>query len=135
MEEVAEQSLEQAREHTRIATERKIQAELDLQEAREAEFRRSRQGVARARYGAFSNLRRCVPAVRVAESSSHAVVSSSSQTEPLALPPISSLVPPVVHREFSEPPASPTFSIFTGEPVATSTPVCAVDGAGDGVGL
>src|SRR5277367_1037251 len=121
-----------ARERTRISTEQKIRAELDLQEAREAEFHRSAVGVARVRYGAFRNLRRSFTVGWVSDTPPRVLSSSASQTEPLVLPPISSLVPPAVHRVSVEPPTSPTVSIFTGGPVATSTPVCAVDGAGEG---
>src|SRR5277367_436946 len=53
----AEQTLEVAREYTRVATERKLQAERELEEAREAEFRQSRAGLIRTREGVFCNIR------------------------------------------------------------------------------
>ena len=120
MEQSTELALERARERIRLAAEERIRAELALQEVREVEFRQSAQGIARTRFGAFYNLRRCAPASQVVGTSERVLVSSASQTEPVVLPPVSSLL----HRVFTDPPASPTLRIFTGEPVATSTPTC-----------
>src|SRR5277367_2900827 len=99
MQQNAEQTLEVAREYTRMATERKLLAERELEEAREAEFRQSHAGQIRTREGVVSNIRRCLghlTTTRIAEAPPQEL------TEP-ALPPISSLLP----RVFSEPPASP----------------------------
>src|SRR5277367_2711190 len=56
MQQNAEQSLEYAKEYTRVTTERKLQAERELEEAREEEYRQSRAGVIRTREGVFSNI-------------------------------------------------------------------------------
>src|SRR5277367_1193087 len=103
----AEQTLEYAREYTRMATERKLQAERELEEAREAEYRQSRAGLIRTREGVFSNLRSSLrqmsmTAVHVAAlpPQEGEVQTVAIQTDPV-LSPISTLLPMV----FTEPPA------------------------------
>src|SRR5277367_5907265 len=113
----AEQTLTVAREYARVTTERKLQAERELEEAREAEFRQSRAGQIRTREGVVSNLRRslqhlAMPSAHIAEAPPQEAVAA------IPLPPVSTLLP----RVFSAPPASPD-SITPGEPVATSTPL------------
>src|SRR5277367_6863388 len=113
----AEQTLTVAREYARLSTERKLQAERELEEAREAEFRQSRAGLIRTREGVVSNIRRslqqlAMPSAHIAEAPPQEAVAA------IPLPPVSSLLP----RVFAEPPASPD-STTPGEPVATSTPL------------
>src|SRR5277367_5015653 len=62
----AEQTLEVAREYTRVATERKLQAERELEEAREAEFRQSRAGLLHTREEALRSIRQSLRQMRVA---------------------------------------------------------------------
>src|SRR5277367_2679058 len=108
----AEQSLEVAREHTRIATERKLQAERELEAAREEEYRQSRAGAQRTHEEVLRNIRQSLRQMRVA-----ATPPQEGEVPDPVLSPNSS-----AHMVFTEPPASPD-STTVGEPVATSTPV------------
>src|SRR5271163_4425427 len=87
MQQNAEQTLEVAREYTRVATERKLQAERELEEAREAEYRQGRAGVRRTREGVISNMRSSLRQL-------HAAAIPPQEGEvPDVLPPIATLLP------------------------------------------
>src|SRR5277367_4007716 len=66
MQQNAEQMLEVAREYTRVATERQLQAERGLEEAREEEYWQSRAGALRTHEGVLRNVRQSLRQLRTA---------------------------------------------------------------------